>query len=102
MNNTTEKVYDFAYTYNSENQLVAFMPASEKGDRLNVRIENYQSGRHFDMVEADVCPAAFSGDCIDTCDFVGNDKFVLNWEGAEWKNKRERDVKEKVYPFFLE
>jgi hypothetical protein len=100
--NATEKIYNFAYTYNLENQLVAFIPVLEKWDRLNVRIENYQSGRHFDIAEADVCPAAFSGDCIDTCYFVGNDKFVLNWEGTEWKSEQERDVKEKVYPFFLE
>jgi hypothetical protein len=83
--NAVERVYDFALTSDLKNNLVAYIP--DNNDEIFVRVENYLTGQKIDIVEANLCPANFKGDCIDSI-YFDKSSLVLKWEGSKWEDNK--------------
>jgi hypothetical protein len=86
-----EKVFMQAIASNISKNIVAYIPEEEEPF---IRIENYLTGKKLDIVEKNLCPAAFKGDCIDTSYFKGNN-FIVKWQGSKW-NDDKKDPQEKI------
>lgn len=95
--NAIEKHYLFAKAYNLNNQLIAYVTESE--DSL-IRIENYETGKTMDIIENDLCPATFKGDCLDQVT-INNNYITIKWQGSKWTNTS-KDSREKIYKVFLQ
>lgn len=87
-----EKVFMQTISYDINNNLIAYIPEEE----AFIRIENYLTGQKLDILESNICPAAFKGDCIDSVYFKGNN-VVIKWQGSKWKDDK-ADPIEKIIP----
>ena len=83
--NAVERVYDFALASNLKNNLVAYIP--NNSDEIFARVENYLTGQKMDIVETNLCPANFKGDCIDSI-YFDKSLLVLKWESSKWENNK--------------
>ena len=91
--NKKENEYSFVKAFNLSANLIAY--AQSVSDSLNVKIENFSSGKSMIVREADVCPAVDKQECIDSC-YFDKENFYLFWQGRDWTSKR-HDSKEKSY-----
>lgn len=90
LQNSKEKKYLFAKTYDLEKTMVAYIP--EEND-IFVRVENYITGQYMDIKEENICMAVYRGDCIDSI-YFSDETIVIKWQGNEWLNDKS-DPKEK-------
>jgi len=77
-----EKVFMPAIAYDIDRNLIAYI-----ADESFIIIENYLTGQKMDIIEENLCPAAFKGDCIDSC-YFNSDSFVIEWQGSKWTNEK--------------
>lgn len=86
-----EKEYIFVLEINTQENLIAYIPDSKDAF---IRVENYLTGKYFDVVESNLCPAVFKGDCIEKIE-IRKKKIVLHWQGSKWtSNKSDLQTKE--------
>jgi hypothetical protein len=85
-----EQTYIYTRAIDSKNNLIAYLP-----DDLEhfVIVKNYLNGKVMEIEENDLCPAASSSDCIDTCYFEKS-CLVIKWQGSNWQSNQQ-DTKER-------
>lgn len=87
-----EKVFIQTISYDINKNLIVYIPEEE----TFIRIENYLTGEKLDILENNLCPAAFKGDCIDSVYFKGNN-VIIKWQGSQWEDNKV-DPQEKIIP----
>ncbi|RPE08831.1 hypothetical protein EGT74_17540 [Chitinophaga lutea] len=91
-----ESVFMFVKAIDTARNLIAYIPET---DSSFIRVENYLTRKKMDIPGDDLCPAAFKGDCIDSC-FFEQEFFVYSWNGKSWSTDN-ADLKQKKVPLEL-
>lgn len=88
-----EQIYFFTIALDIKNNLIAYLPEDQENFII---LKNYLNGKVMEIEEKDLCPATFSGDCIDTC-FFDMTYLVIKWQGSKWQttqlDTKERKIK---------
>ena len=82
----------FLLCTNLQENLIAFI---SQDDNSFVTIQNLATHKQQLIKEQDLCPAAFKGECVDSCS-IDKNKFYIYWQGSKW-NREKRDTREKTY-----
>ncbi len=70
--------------------MIAYLPEDQKNF---IVVKNYLTGKVMEIEEDDLCPAASSGDCIDTC-YFDKSCLIIKWQGSKWQSTQP-DTKER-------
>ncbi|HOY38821.1 MAG TPA: hypothetical protein PLP11_10115 [Bacteroidales bacterium] len=85
-----EQTYIFTLALDTKDNLIAYLPEDQKNF---IVVKNYLTGKVMEIEEDDLCPAASSGDCIDTC-YFDKSCLIIKWQGSKWQSTQP-DTKER-------
>jgi hypothetical protein len=87
-----DRVYMFVKALDITNNLIAYIP---EDDSVFIRVENFITGHKMNILEKNICSAAFKGDCIDSS-YFNNGNFIYSWNGSKWTSSAPNLMRKKV------
>jgi hypothetical protein len=87
-----EQTYLFTIALDSKNNVIAYLPEDQQNFII---VKNYLNGKAMEIKENDLCPAASSGECLDTC-YFDKSYLIIKWQGSKWKSNKPDPKERKI------